>query len=107
MPKLVRFYIRHVLIGWAIAAAFCVMLVWFNVAGLGHLILETQMGWVAALMLFVANGVVFAGVQFGIAVMLLAEKDDGPRGGRKERAAQEWLAVPVPVKEARPEMRRR
>ncbi len=106
MPKLVRFYIRHVLIGWAIAAAFVAMLVYFNVAGLRHLILETDQGWIAGLMLFVSNGVVFAGVQFGIAVMLLAEDDSGPRGGRRQRVAKVWLPMAIPV-EKRPAAERR
>ncbi len=107
MPALVRLYIRHVVIGFAISAAFCAMLVWMNVAGLGHLILETDLGWVAALMLFVSNGVVFAGVQFAIAVMLLAEDDTGPRGGRRQSAARVLLPVAIPVRDVRQDRRRR
>ena len=101
MPELVRLYIRHVLIGWAIAALFCVGLVAFDVAGLKHLILETQSGWIAGLMLFVSNGVVFAGVQFAIAVMGMAEDDGGPKGGRRQdlrpRPAPMRAALPIPV----------
>lgn len=107
MPQLVRLYIRHVLIGWGIAGLFCAMLIWFNVAGLRHLILETDMGWLAGLMLFVSNGVVFAGVQFAIAVMLMAEDEDGPRGGRRERAAPQWVPLAIPVEEKPAAMRRR
>lgn len=106
MPALVRLYIRHVLIGFGISAAFCAMLVWMNIAGLGHLILETNLGWVAAIMLFVSNGVVFAGVQFAIAVMMMAEDDDGPRGGHRDSVAKVWLPVAIPVKDA-PQARRR
>ena len=106
MPKLVRLYILHVLIGFGISAAFCVTIVWLNVAGLRHLVLETDMGWVAAAMLFVSNGVVFAGVQFAIAVMLLAEDDEGPRGGRRQRVAKAWLPVAIPARE-KPAMDRR
>ena len=106
MPKLVRLYILHVLIGFGISAAFCVTIVWLNVAGLRHLVLETDMGWVAAAMLFVSHGVVFAGVQFAIAVMLLAEDDEGPRGGRRQRVAKAWLPVAIPTRE-KPAMDRR
>lgn len=106
MPKLVRLYIVHVSIGFAISAAFCALIVWLNVAGLRHLVLETDMGWVAAAMLFVSNGVVFAGVQFAIAVMLLAEDDEGPRGGRRQRIAKAWLPVAIPTHE-KPAMDRR
>lgn len=106
MPKLVRLYIRHVLIGWGIAALFCVMLIWLNVAGLRHLILDTNGGWVAALALFISNGALFAGTQFAIAVMSMAERDAGPRGGRRERAAKVWLPLTIPV-EDRPVTERR
>jgi len=84
MPKLVKMYIRNVAIGWVVAAIFVALLVGLNVANLGHLVLETSGGWLAALMLWVANGVVFAGVQFAIAVMRMAENDDGPRGGKRQ-----------------------
>ena len=87
MPKLVRLYILHVLIGFGISAAFCVTIVWLNVAGLRHLVLETDMGWVAA-------------------VMLLAEDDEGPRGGRRQRVAKAWLPVAIPARE-KPAMDRR
>lgn len=83
MPKLVRLYITNVAIGFAIAIAFVAMLIWLDVGHLRHLVLETEMGWLAAIMMVMFNGIVFAGVQFAIAVMRMAEKDDGPRGGRR------------------------
>lgn len=86
MPKLVRLYIKSCAIGFALAVGFVVALVVMDVAGLQRLILSTDMGWVAALMMIVFNGVVFSGMQFAIAIMLMAEDDDndkrGPRGGR-------------------------
>lgn len=93
MPKLIRLYIVNVAIGFALALGFVSALVWFNVANLGHLVLETEMGWLAFLMMFISNGIVFAGVQFAIAVMQMAESDDGPKGGRRMRSG-----APVPVK---------
>ncbi|WP_435258318.1 hypothetical protein ACSBLW_00605 [Thioclava sp. FR2] len=94
MPKLVRLYIVNVAIGFAISAAFVVALVALDVAGLRHLILGTDMGPLAALMIFMFQGVVFAGVQFAIAVMRMAEDDDhGPRGG----LSQHGDLVPVKV----------
>ncbi len=77
MPKLIRLYIVNVAFGFALAAGFVGAL---DVAGIGRLVLHSDMGLVAALMLWVFHGVLFAGVQFGIAVMGLAE-DRGPRGG--------------------------
>ncbi len=83
MPKLVRLYIVSCAIGFAIAAAFVAGLIALDVANLRHLIFGSSTGLLAAGMMVFFNGVVFAGVQFGIAVMLLAEPDDGPRGGRR------------------------
>ncbi|MDV7143192.1 hypothetical protein R3X27_10920 [Tropicimonas sp. TH_r6] len=83
MPKLVRLYIRQVLIGYLISAAFVSLLMWFNVGNLWHLVTHTSGGWIALLMLFIFNGVVFAGVQFGISIMRMAEDDnDAGRGKR-------------------------
>ncbi len=82
MPKLIRLYIVNVLIGFALALAFVIGLVWLDVANLRHLILDTASGPLAFVLLVLSNGVVFAGVQFGIAVMRLAEDDSAPKGGR-------------------------
>ncbi|MDE3239460.1 MAG: hypothetical protein KGN33_10895 [Paracoccaceae bacterium] len=99
MPQLVRLYIRNVVIGFGIAALFSAMLVWLDAGGLRHLIFQTDLGWVAALMLVLANGTLFAGVQFAIAVMLMAEDDDEPRGGRRQRVARAPVLLPIPVRD--------
>ena len=96
MPKLVQLYITHVAIGFGIGAVFVALLVGFDIAGLGHLVLSSDAGWLAALMLWVSNGIIFAAVQFGIAVMRLAESDDRPRGGLRQGL------VPVPVRALAP-----
>ncbi len=83
MPKLVRLYIVNVLIGFGLALGFVSALVWLDVANLRHLILETEKGYLAFGLLVLSNGVVFAGAQFAIAVMRLADNDDTPRGGRR------------------------
>ncbi|WP_103256601.1 hypothetical protein [Tabrizicola aquatica] len=92
MPELVRLYIRSVALGFGISALFTAGLVWWDVAGIGHLILGSDIGLVAAAMLVVFNGIVFAAVQFAFRVMAMAESDDRPAGGRPQR-----LPVPVPV----------
>lgn len=69
MPKLIRLYITNVLIGFAIAAAFVAMLLWFNLGNLGSLVANSDAGLLAVFLLWFSNGIVFAGVQFGIAVM--------------------------------------
>ena len=92
MPHLVRFYIRHCLIGFAAAAAFVVLLFWFDVAGLWHLVSTSDQELLAAALLVVFHGIVFSGAQFGLAVMRLAEKDDDDRPGGR---AEGLIAIPV------------
>lgn len=84
MPQLVRLYIQNVAIGFGLAALFVGALLALDVAGLRHLVLGSSMGWLAGGMIFVFSGTIFAGVQFGIAVMALAEGDDTPRGGLRQ-----------------------
>lgn len=85
MPKLIALYIRSVAIGFGLSLAFLGLLLWQDIAGLRHLILESDMGLVAAAMVFVFQGIIFAGVQFGIAVMSLADPDAPPTGGLRDR----------------------
>lgn len=93
MPRLIRLYIRQVLIGFGIAAIFVAGLLALNVANLWHLVSGSRVGIMAVVMLWFANGIVFAGVQFAISIMRMAEDDSGPRGGLRER-----LSSPAPVK---------
>lgn len=102
MPKLVRLYIQSVALGFALAAVFVALLLWLDVAGLGRLVQEAPMGWVAVLMIFVFHGLVFAGVQFAIAVMRLADGDDGPRGGRRARVTGQPATVNMAATRRRP-----
>ena len=96
MPKLIRLYITQVLIGFGIAAAFVAMLLWLNVANLWHLVTHTEQGILAVFILWFANGIVFAGVQFGIAVMRMQDTDDEPRGGHREQVMHhDYIAIPV------------
>lgn len=85
MPKLIALYIRSVAIGFGLSAVFLALMLWFDVAGLRHLILGSDMGLVAAIMVFMFQGIVFAGVQFGIAIMLMADPDAPPMGGLRDR----------------------
>jgi hypothetical protein len=103
MPKLVRLYIQSVALGFGLAVAFTAGLMWLDVAGLGHLVWTSDIGWVAALMLVVFNGIVFSAVQFAVRVMGMAEPDDHPRGGH---GAREPVLVPVRVSVAQRKPRR-
>ena len=100
MPKLIKLYIVNVIIGFAIAGVFVGLLLWFNIANLWHLISTSDKGWIAVLVLWASNGVIFAGVQFGIAVMRMKDDDDDePRGGTKAPSLEHLQElVPVRVK---------
>ncbi|WP_430464738.1 hypothetical protein [Tabrizicola sp.] len=97
MPKLIALYIRSVAIGFGLSAAFLALILWQDVAGLRHLIFGSDMGLVAAAMVFVFQGIVFASVQFGIAVMSLADKDEPPRGGLRDLIAPQ-IDSRIPVR---------
>ncbi len=101
MPKLVRLYMLQVAIGFALSAVFVALLLWFDVANLGHLIGASDKGWIAVWMLFLANGIVFAGAQFAISVMRMQEPEEPPAGGRRAPvppvAPSTPAAVPVAV----------
>ena len=91
MPKLISLYISQVAIGFAISAALVATLLTLNVANLWHLVTHTDAGLLAVFLLWLFNGIVFAGVQFGIKVMSLAENDD-TSGGLMTR---DLVAIPV------------
>jgi hypothetical protein len=76
-------YITQVIIGFGVSALFVGLLLWLNVANLWHLISTSNVGFVAVLMLWIFNGIVFAGVQFSIAIMRLSD-DDTPGGGKRQ-----------------------
>ncbi|MCW1956572.1 hypothetical protein [uncultured Lentibacter sp.] len=98
MPKLIKLYIVNVAIGFALAGVFVGMLLWFNIANLWHLVSTSDKGLLAVVVLWVSNGVIFAGVQFGIAVMRMKDDDDDePRGGNRA-PSHVHLAEPVLVR---------
>ena len=91
MPKLVRLYVQSVALGFVISAGFTAGLIWVDVAGIGHLILGSDIGWIAVAMLVVFNGIVFSAVQFAFRVMAMAEGDEGPKGGHGDLVpVKEW-----------------
>lgn len=99
LPKLVRLYIRHTLIGFAVAAVFVAGLLWANVGNLWHLVTHAEGGYLAAFLLVVFNGIVFSGVQFGIAIMGMAEAEK-PRGGGPKRPVGQMVPVRVGANDA-------
>ncbi|MBN2905704.1 MAG: hypothetical protein JXJ18_03235 [Rhodobacteraceae bacterium] len=101
MPKLISLYIRHSIIGFALSGAFVAMLLYFNVANLWHLVSHDAAGWMAVGLLVLFNGIVFSGVQFGIAIMSMGrDEDDNSRGGRRPERVRGMAQalVPIPVR---------
>ena len=96
MTKLVRLYVRQVCVGFLLSAVFVGLLLGCNVANLRHLVGHTSGGAIAVAMLWVFNGIVFAGVQFGISIMRMTREDDD--SGRGKRIA---FATPQAPKDGR------
>ena len=84
MPDLVKMYIRQCAIGFGLSAVFVGLLLYFDVANLWHLVTHTDAGLLAVFLMWLFNGIVFAGVQFGISIMSMRydrdEDDDDHRG---------------------------
>ena len=96
MPDLIKLYIRQVIIGFALSAAFVALLLALNVANLWHLVTHVNVGWIAVLMLWVFNGIVFAGVQFALALPRGHGDEDGGRASGVY--VPDFLPQPIPVR---------
>ncbi len=101
LPLLVRLYIFHCMIGFAISGIFTFCVIHYDVAGIGRMAMAVEGGWIGMLAFFILNGTLFAGVQFAVMIMSMDYDGQGPRRGKPVR--EEWLkpymgAVPVEVK---------
>ncbi len=76
MPELIRLYIRQCLLGLAVGIAFSMVLVVANVANLGYLVSNVEGGWMGFALLSLFNGLVFAGVHFGITIMRMRDDEE-------------------------------
>ncbi|MBE9636560.1 hypothetical protein [Salipiger mangrovisoli] len=97
MPKLVRLYITQCAIGFGLSAGFVALLLWQNVANLQHLVTHSDAGMLAVFLLWIFNGLVFAGAQFAMTVMRLSGDQDRPTGGK--RMAVEPMPIRIPVEQ--------
>lgn len=95
MPKLIRLYIVNIALGFVLAVIFTSALIGFNIANLRHLITADSAGWVAVAMLIGFHTVLFAGIQFAIAVMRLAEDPGKPGSGRRIRVFHTPAQLPL------------
>lgn len=99
MPHLINVYIRQVLVGFLLSAIFVAALLAMNVANVWHLVTHVSVGWLAVFMLWFFNGIVFAGVQFALA--LPREEGKSGRPG-KPRMIGVFQPALVPVEKNTP-----
>ncbi|MCR8549839.1 hypothetical protein M4578_18575 [Salipiger sp. P9] len=96
MPRLVRLYILQILAGFALSTVFVGLLLWQNVANLYHLVTHSDAGMLAVFLLWLFNGLVFAGVQFAITIMRMQDNGTPPAGGKRARVqAPQPARIPV------------
>lgn len=93
MPLLVRFLLRHALIGVGLGALFVGALVLLDVGRLGTLAGQSASGLVALTVLTCAVGITFGSVQMGFAIMLMSEDEDTPRKGRPARTGNRLVKL--------------
>lgn len=97
LPRIVRVYIANCMIGFSLSAIFTGLILWFNVANIGYLVGAVEGGWLAVIMLFVFNGIVFSGVQTGIVIMTIGDDDDDDDQRGKRHRPQRAL-IPIRVR---------
>lgn len=94
LPRIVRLYIFHSIVGFALAGIVTGLILYYDFAGIGRLVATVEGGWLAALIFFILNGTVLSGVQTAIVVMSMDYDDDTPRG---PRPPMEQALIPIPV----------
>ncbi len=72
VPKLIRFMLIHVANGMAIGCVFLLVMIRFDIAGLGQ-VLESDDSGLATAVLFFQVALTFGAVSMGVAVMGLGE----------------------------------
>ncbi len=85
MSKFITFLFRNALGGALAGVVFSGIIVWSDVAGLRHLVLETADGPLAAGVMTVFFMITFASVQMGRAIMAMSEPENDqppPRRGK-------------------------
>lgn len=84
LPRVVRVCILNCVLGFVLSGVFTALVLWFDVAGIGHLVRHVPGGGLALLVFFVLNGIVFAGVQTGIVIMSMPYAERDRRGRSRD-----------------------
>lgn len=101
LPRLVRLYICHCVIGFGIAGVLTGLVLTYNFAGIGHLVANVDGGWLAGFIFFMFNGSVFAAVQTAIVIMSMEYDDDDDTGGHRPPPLSSLVPIPVERKPRR------
>jgi hypothetical protein len=75
LPKLIRFMLVHAANGMAIGCTFLLILIWFDIFGVGALLTKDRSG-LATAVLFFQTALTFGAVSMGVAVMNLGQDRD-------------------------------
>lgn len=78
MPNLVRFLLLHAAIGFGLAAIFVAALLLADPGGIGTLLRRAPVASGPVLLLWLFTGMTFAAAQFGVAIMLLEQRQAVP-----------------------------
>jgi len=92
---LVKFMLRHALIGGGAAIIFVAALLALDVGGLATLISTSSSGTLAVALLTFFTGLTFGSLQMAFAVMSLKDKEEAPSD---DRPAGNAVLEPVPVR---------
>lgn len=98
MPMLVKFMLRHALIGGGAAIVFVAAILALDVGGLATLIGTSSFGILAVALLTFFMGLTFGSLQMAFAVMSLKDNEETPRDDRPTGDAVPEL---VPVRATR------
>ncbi|WP_139257629.1 hypothetical protein [Natronohydrobacter thiooxidans] len=79
LPRLIRFMIRHFAIGMGLGWACALMVIWYDVGGIGSL-LARQEGVGLMALFFIKGGLYFGTMATGVAVMNLRRDETGGSG---------------------------
>lgn len=75
LPLLVRFLIRHALIGFGLALVFVALLLALDIGGIATLIFASSSAALALIILVFSMAATFSSVQMGFAIMFLREDE--------------------------------
>lgn len=86
----------HALCGYVLSALATGGILLSDLSGIGTLVARSDVGWLAAFMLFAFLGTTLAACQITFALLLgFDDEDDGPRGGKLQRL---WFPILVPAR---------